>query len=144
VSPGTVEAGGEEVTSATAHLDRLVAELASIQDRLLQDPSFEERAALHERQEELHAEAGRLGRELHNDGTVAQAKAQLAHLETYRFELAAAHVPHALTPATELGTGMAQRDLDDLYSRSIDAFERDHVENEIRRLRQRIATLEAA
>ena len=124
-------------------LDVLIEELASIQDRLLGDPPLAERAELHERQEELHAEALRIGREL-QDGTIEQARAQLAHLQDYRFRLARAHVPHAQAPATELGTGVAQRKLDDLYSKSVGAFERDRVEDEIRRLEQRIATLEAA
>ena len=129
------------MTADRDQVGRLLDELASIQDRLLEDPPLEERAVLHGRQEELHAETRRLG---HDDASIDQARAQLAHLQEYRFRLASAHVPHAQAPATGLGAGMAQRRLDDLYSQSTGAFELDQVEDEIRRLRQRIATLEAA
>ena len=132
------------MTSERDQLDRLLEELASIQDRLLQDPPLDERAQLHDRQEALHAEARMLGKALHDEGSLDQARAQLAHLAEYRFRLTSAHVPHAQAPATDIGAGMAQRKLDDLYSRSTGAFELDQVEEEIRRLQQRIATLEAA
>ena len=132
------------MTANRDQLDRLLTELASIRDRLLEDPPLEERAVLHGRQEELHAEAHRLGRLLNDAGSLEQARAQLTHLHEHRYRLASAHVPHAGAPATGLGSGMAQRDLDDLYSRSTAAFELDQVEQEIRRLEQRIGTLEAA
>ena len=131
------------MTSEREQLDRLLGELASIQDRLLQAPPLAERAQLHGRQEELHAQARQLGRAMHDEGLLEQARAQLAHLEQHRFRLTSAHVPHAQAPATDIGSGMAQRKLDDLYSRTTGAFELDRVELEIRRLQQRIATLEA-
>ena len=132
------------MTASHDHLDDLVGELASIQDRLLQDPSFEERAMLHARQEELHARAMQLGPGMHDEGSLQQARAQLTHLLAHRGRLASAHVPHAQAPATDIGSGVAQRKLDDLYSRSTGAFELDQVEEEIRRVQRRIATLEAA
>ena len=132
------------MTAPRNQLDDLLEELASIQDRLLQKPPLGERARLHSRQEELHARARELGQEMHDVSSLEQARAQLAHLEDYRFRLASAHVPHAQAPATDIGSGMAQRKLDDLYSRTTGAFELDQVEEEIRRLQQRIATLEAA
>ena len=132
------------MTAPTNPLDELVSELAAIQDRLLQEPPLEERAILHARQEELHARARHLGPGLHDEGSLRQARAQLDHLLEHRSRLTSAHVPHAQAPATDIGSGVAQRKLDDLYSRSTGAFELDQVENEIRRLQQRIATLEAA
>ena len=99
-------------------------ELASIHDRLVVSRSLEERAILHSRREELRAAPRDALRVSPDEPTLAQAHAQLAHLEDERVRLIEAHVPHAN------GAAFPPSDLDE-------------IERGIVHLRDHLASIEA-
>jgi hypothetical protein len=126
-----------------SELDALLLELASIQDRLLEEPPLAERATLHSRQEALRAAAKELRAAVRDDLTLAQAKDQLKHLEERRAVLVAAHVSHGGDSATDLGTGTAQGPIHEAHARSAEAFGLDELDHEISQLQSHVRTMEA-
>lgn len=127
----------------STQLDNLISELATIQERLLAEPSLEERAILHARQEELRASSRDFRKSAGDDLSLEQARTQLDHLEAQRLALVSAHVPHANSPAMAAGTGVSRWNLPGLSPRSIDSFDLDTLEMEIHQLRGHIMSMEA-
>jgi multidrug efflux pump subunit AcrA (membrane-fusion protein) len=127
----------------STQLDALISELAGIQERLLAEPSLEERATLHDRQEELRAAGRELRKTAGDDPSLDQARAQLNHLEERRLALVSAHVPHANSPALAAGTGMSRWNLHGYSPAPLDSFDLDALELEIHHLREHIMSLEA-
>ena len=127
----------------STQLDNLISELATIQERLLAEPSLEERAILHARQEELRASSRDFRKSAGDDLSLEQARTQLDHLEAQRLALVSAHVPHANSPAMAAGTGVSRWNLPGLAPRSIDSFDLDALEMEIHQLRGHIMSMEA-